>query len=82
MWNPEEKKRLLWLTDDSNLTKIDPKKIEVHYKDSATKSGEYTITSTAAYFGDVLQVRTVFARDFRHGLFLLPARRRSPRRVH
>lgn len=60
MSSPEQKERLLWLAVDSNLTKIDSKKIEVHYKDHATKSGEYTISSPAAYFGDVLQVIQIF----------------------
>lgn len=51
-----ERKRLLELAIDSNLNKIEPKKINVRYKDQETKSGEYTISAVAGYFGDVLQL--------------------------
>ncbi len=55
-WDDTEKERLLNLAVESNLNKIDPLNFEVHYNDQETKSGEYTITSLAAYFSDVLQV--------------------------
>jgi len=51
-----EKERLLELAVKSNLEKIDPVNFEVRYKNQETKSGEYTITSLASYFADVLQV--------------------------
>lgn len=55
-WTKEERVRLLRLATESNLNKIAPEKIQVHYKDKETKSGQYTISSFASYFGDVLQV--------------------------
>lgn len=55
-WKEPEKERLLNLAIDSNLDKIEPEKIKVHYKDQETKSGEYTVSSIAAYFGSILQV--------------------------
>ncbi len=55
-WKESEKERLLSLAIDSNLTMIDPDKIIVRYKDQKTKSGEYTISSIAGYFSNVLQV--------------------------
>lgn len=55
-WTDAEKKRLLDLAVDSNLNKIEPEKIKVHYKDRNNKSGEYTISSIAGYFASVLQV--------------------------
>ena len=54
-WTSEEKNRFLSLAIENNLKQIDPSKIEVHYKNSETKAGEYTISSLAAYFGDVLE---------------------------
>ncbi len=51
-----ELQRLLNLALDSNFNKIDPVKINIHYKDSESKTGEYTISSVASYFGDVLRV--------------------------
>lgn len=53
---PAEKERLLKLAIESNLDKIDPAKIEMHYNDPETKSGEYTISSVASYFPAVLEV--------------------------
>lgn len=53
---PAEKERLLKLATVSNLEKVDPTKIEVRYKDSNSKSGEYTISSVAAYFASVIEV--------------------------
>ncbi len=54
-WTIAEKKHFLSLAIETNLKQIDPSKIQVHYKNSETKAGEYTISSLAAYFGDVLE---------------------------
>ncbi|MEI6690621.1 MAG: hypothetical protein WCL07_02615 [bacterium] len=51
-----EKERLLKLAVESNLDKIDPINIEMHYNNPETKSGEYTISSVASYFPAVLEV--------------------------
>lgn len=51
-----EKKRLLNLAVKSNLDKIDPANIQMHYNNPETKSGEYTISSVASYFPAVLDV--------------------------
>lgn len=71
--SPKEKERLLKLAVESNLDKIDPKNIEVHYKDSKTKSGEYTISSIASYFGDVLEV----VHEFKPALLSTPENRKK-----
>src|SRR3989344_9045032 len=55
-WSQAEKKRLIDLAIESNLDKIDPEKIKVRYKNQASKSGQYTISSIAAYFPQVLKV--------------------------
>src|SRR3989344_4516873 len=55
-WSQAEKKRLIELAIESNLDKIEPEKIKVRYKNQASKSGQYTISSIAAYFPQVLQV--------------------------
>ncbi|OGG12894.1 hypothetical protein A2773_01645 [Candidatus Gottesmanbacteria bacterium RIFCSPHIGHO2_01_FULL_39_10] len=52
----DEIQRLLELAIDSNLNKIDPEKIVVRYKDQENKTGEYTITSVAGHFADVLRL--------------------------
>ncbi|HHT9136989.1 MAG TPA: hypothetical protein ACFYEK_07065 [Candidatus Wunengus sp. YC60] len=51
-----ELEKLLDLAITSNLNKIDPEKINVHYKNQETKAGEYTISSFAGYFSDVLRL--------------------------
>lgn len=55
VWTKEEKTQFLSLAIDTNLKQIDPTQIKVTYKDTKTKAGEYTISSLAAYFGDVLE---------------------------
>lgn len=54
-WTRPEKDRLLYLAT-INLEKTSPEKIKVRYKNKETKSGEYTISSVAGYFSDVLKV--------------------------
>lgn len=69
----EELERLLDLALNSNLNKIEPEKIKVHYKDRATRSGQYTISAFAQYFPDVLQVIYLLKPE----LFLLAENRKK-----
>ncbi|EKD56227.1 MAG: hypothetical protein ACD_58C00261G0001, partial [uncultured bacterium] len=51
-----EKKRLIKLAIKSNLDRIDTSKFQVHYQDQETKSGQFTISSLASYYGDLLRL--------------------------
>jgi len=60
----KQKRRLAKLAIESNLDKINPRKFNVSFSDKKSKSGQYTITSLASYFGSLVRI----------GLMLFPRR--------
>lgn len=54
-WNDSEKERLLTLCEDV-FRSTKPEEIKVKYKNETQKTGSYTITSSASYFGEVTTI--------------------------
>jgi len=60
-WSQSEKDRLLKLAIDEGIAKIDPRQIKVKFNDKETRN--FTWTSVAAYYGDILQVIKALSPD-------------------
>lgn len=60
-WSDKEKSKLIKLAITEGIAKIDPRSIKVTFNDKTTRN--FTWTSVAAYYGDILQVVKILAPE-------------------